>query len=292
MNRLFALRTPLFNNEDMGGAPGGGAPTPSPSPSPSPAIPDNSAAAPAIPNANAPAAKPQVPDGYVPSYRIRETREQFERQQMQLQQQWQQREAQYQAQMEAIRRQLHAVVGVEPQNEEQQQLAAIQAQFKKVFPDLAAMNERAKDIMAMLESRTDYDSAMQYQWQSHGRNAMNRLFDLASKSLGHDLSDAAKARLHASFVGHVQSDPALLERYVHDPSLVDEFWQDFESNFIGPVRRSQGAQVAQAVTQRPRLPQDSPAPIAPIQAPAQPKDLDERVKGAWSAFNAVKQGQR
>lgn len=288
MNRLFALRTPLFENEDLGGAPSGGAPTPAPAPSPSPATPDHNAAAPATPNANAPAATPQVPNGYVPSYRIRETREAAMREATA---QWQQREAAYQAQMDAIRRQLHAVIGVQPQSEEEQQVAQIQAQFKKVFPELAQLAEKAKDLQGLLERSGEFQHAVQHQYQAYGRQAMDRLFGLATKSLGHDLSDTAKQRLHASFVGYLQSDPQLLERYAVDQTIVDEFWNDFENGFIGPVRRAQSAGVQQAIENRPPTPRDTPAGIPNVQRPAKPKDLDESVSQAWAAFNAAKQGR-
>lgn len=295
MTDFFAVSAPLFDNFNDGG--GGAAPSPAggdtPAHSPSPATPDNSAAAPATPNANAPAARPQANDGMVPSYRLREIREQSERQFQQHQQQWAQREAQYQAQMEAIRRQLHAVVGVQPQNEEDAQIAAIQAQFRRVYPDLAQMNERAKDILGMLEARGDYDTAIQHQWQSYGRQSMERLFALAEKSYGQPLSDQQKQRLHGQFSGYVQSSPDVLQRYASDPSLVDEFWQDFENAFVSPVRRSQHAAVQSQAETRPPLPRDTSAVPPGIPAVQQPKDIDQRVQGAWHAFNAVKnQGGR
>lgn len=293
MKRFFAVSSPLFDNfDDMGGGP---APSPAGSdisaPSPSPATPDHNAAPSATPIGGAPAAKPQVPDGYVPSYRIRETREQYERQVQAAQQQWAQREAQYRSEMDAIRKQLHAVIGVQPVNEEQQQIQAIQEQFKKVFPDLAALNERAKDVQALLERSGEFQNVVQYQYQAHGRQALNRLFDMAKTSLGHELSDAAKQRLGTSFVGHLQSDPALLERFGYDPTVVEEFWNDFENNFIGPVRRSQVADVQRAIDTRPPVPRDTPAPIAPIPGPPKAKDLDESTNRAWAAFNAAKQGR-
>ena len=256
--------------------------TPTPS-TPDLATPDPNAAAPATPNAPAPGAATPRPsnEGMVPSYRLRETREAAIRESTA---QWQAREAQYQSQLQQVQNQLRALVGVAPPTDPEAD--AVRQQFDKLYPGLAKLNERYEDIMGVVDRTGDIESQTQHYWTSYGRNAMDRLFSQAATTYGAPLNEEGKAALHASFLGYVQSSPELTARYTQDPTLVDEFWRGFSSNFIDPVRRAQAAQVEQRTTLG-GLPQDAPGGAPQMSQAPRPGSLDERVSGAWASYNAA-----
>lgn len=232
-------------------------------------------------------------EGMVPSYRLRETREavirEYQAQLAQARQEWEAREAAYKNQMEQIQRQLHALVGVTPNNEIAE-VEAVRNQFARLYPGLAALEERAQDLLGLTERSGDLDLQSRHYWQSYGRSSMERLYGLAEKSLGAPLTAEGKRALHAGFTGYVSSDPQLVERYTSDPSVVDEYWSLVSSSLIDPVRRAATATVQQQTTTGRNLPQDRPAGVPPVQAAPKPKDLDERIASGWAAYQAAKKG--
>lgn len=217
-------------------------------------------------------------EGWVPSYRIRETREAAVRE---AQQAFAQREAEIRAEAERYKTQLHSLVGVTPpQNPE---VAAVKSQFGQLYPGLSKLEERAAQLEQLLERAGDIESQTNHYWQSYGRQTMDRLFSHAAESLGTPLTDEGKRALHSSFVGFVQSSPELTERYSNDPTIVEDFWKAFTSSFIDPVRRTTSAGVATRAAQ-PGTPQDTPSGAPRVPAPPQPKDLDERTANAWIQY--------
>src|SRR5882672_4247790 len=147
----------------------------------------------ATPTTAAPVATPQVPDGYVPSYRIRETREAAIRE---ANEQFSQREAQYQAHLNQIQSQLHALVGVQPPPNPE--VHAVKSQFSQMFPNLAKLEERGVDVLGLLDRAGDLENQNSHYWQSYGRQTMDRLYDHASQALGGPLNEEAKRNLHSS----------------------------------------------------------------------------------------------
>ena len=194
---------------------------------------------------------------------------------------WAQKEAQYQQQLQQIQSQLHALVGVSPQNQNPE-VDAIRQQFGQLYPGLSKLEERAAQIQEFIERSSDLEAQNQHYWESYGRQTMDKLFQHAQESLGAPLTEEGKRQLHASFVGFVQSSPELQARYANDPSLVQEFWQQFTNSFIDPVRRTATATVAGRVPQG--LPQDTPAGIPRTPVP-QPGNLDDRVAAGWAQYN-------
>lgn len=233
------------------------------------------AATPATPQAPATGA---APEGFVPSYRLRETREAAVRE---AQQQWATREAEIRGETERYKAQLHALVGATPSNQNPE-VDAVRNQFSQLYPGLSKLEERAQQLQDMLERSGDLENQNAHYWQTYGRQTMDRLFSQAQESLGAPLTDEGKRQLHAAFTGFVQSSPELSSRYASDPSLVQEFWKQFTSSFIDPVRRTAAAAV---VSRAPgALPQDTPggAPrTSPVPALA---DMDERTAAAWTQY--------
>ena len=245
--------------------------------------------APAVPAATqtgapAPATPGAPPEGYVPSYRLREVREAAERQ---ANERWQQREAQYAAALQQRQEQLQRLVGVNnPQRNPE--IDAVREQFGNLYPGLVKLEERADAIQAIIERAQELEAQNQHYWDSYGRQTVDKLFDKASTSLGGPLSEEGKGVLHQAFVGYVQSTPERQARYTNDPTLVDEFLRSFTSSFIDPVRRNAAATTAARAGQVATLPQDTPSGGMRTGTPATPQNLDERAALGWAQFLAHK----
>lgn len=268
----------------------GGAETSTPSSAsatPAQATPGASAAAAPATSSAAPAQQSATqtgPEGWVPSYRIRDTRQAVERE-------WGQKfteaEQRYASQIEQLQNQLRALVGVTPPKNPE--VDAVRQQFGSLYPGLAKLEEQAAQIEALLERAQDFNTQSEHYWQSYGRQTMDRLFDMAAKDLGAPLTEAGKRALHKAFVGHVQSDEELATRYSQDPTIVEDFWKDFSSNFVDPARRAASAAVATRAASTQALPQDKGGSPPPVSQPPKPKDLDERSATAWARFEQLRQ---
>lgn len=218
-----------------------------------------------------------MPPGYVPSFRIRETRDQYEA-----------RLAASNAEIEQWKAKVQALTGVTPQTRSEED--TVREQLYKVVPDLKEILEMREQLKQMASQKEDYAQQNQHYWNSYNRTQMDRLFKTASDSYdGQPLSDVQKRSLQASFVGWASSDPVLADRYQSDPTLIDQFWKEFSSSFIDPARRSATATAAGRAASG--LPQDTPSGgLRTTGVPPEPKDLDDRVGNAWAAFNQIKQG--
>lgn len=282
-----SILMPLLDDASQGG-PAGGAPTPAPTPAAAPAAPvasapttPSAAAQPAIP-ASTPAAATQQPpvEGWVPSYRIRETREAAIREQ---QETFRQQQEQLQAQIADYQAKLQRLVGVQ-QPDQNPEVDAVRQQFARLYPGLAQLEERAQELMGVVEKAGDLDYQTKHYWDSYGKQSMDRLFDHASKTMGSPLTEEGKRALHAAFTGFVQSSPEMANRYATDPGLVDEYWQAFSSSFLDPVRRSASVNVAGRAAASAVTPQDTPGGAPVVSQAPKLKDLDERANAAWAHY--------
>lgn len=263
-------------------APAAGAETPAAPAAATPAAPAQVAATPATTPASG--ATPGAPgEGWVPSYRIREAREAAIRQ---ANEGFAQREAQIQAEAQRYRQQVEALVGVTPrQNTEADQ---IKQQFFQLFPWAKKLEDRFGDFEQVVDRAGELEAQNSHYWTSYGKQTLDRLYNHAADSLGAPLTDAGKRQLHAQFIGFVQSSPEMEARYASDPSIVEDFWKEFTSNFIDPVRRGQAAAVAGRAAGSAALPQDTGGGTVRGTAAPQLKNLDERADAAWALYNASK----
>lgn len=238
-------------------------------------------ATPGVPAA-APIAAPEDRSNWVPPHRIRETREAAIRES---QRQSQQEQLQLQAQLQQYQNQIRALTGMQaPPNPEH---GNIRQQFDEVFgpgaSDFLSKREQMEQYVGRMQ---ELEQAVDYIWKNHARTSMDRVYNQASEALGGPLSDDGKRALHAAFTGWVQSNPEYGQRYVDDPTLVDEFWKTLSSTLVDPARRNATAQVVNRVPGA--LPQDTPAGV-PSPAPApKPANMDERMNAMWAGYNANK----
>src|SRR5947207_7300625 len=141
----------------------------------------------ATPTAGAPAsATSGAPggEGWVPSYRVRETREAAMRE---AREQFAQRETAYKAELQRIQQQLHSLVGVQPPPDPN--VSAVKAQFAQLYPGLSKMEERAAQLEQLLERAGDLESQSTHYWQNYGKQTMDRLFNHAAESMGSPLTE-------------------------------------------------------------------------------------------------------
>lgn len=259
--------------------------TPNATATPTPATPGASASPVATPQVTPASATPSTPvedrSNWVPPHRIRETREAAVRQ---AQQEFAQREAAVRAEADRYRAQVLALTGVTPPPDPGVQ--AVKDQFSQLYPGLSKIEARAAQIEQLLERSGDLEAQNGHYWEQYGRQTMNKLFDHAQASIGTALTDSAKAQLHSSFVGYVQSSPELTARYANDPTIVEDFWKNFTSSFIDPVRRTASAAVVGRATVQ--VPQDTPGGMPRSTPIAGPKTLDERAQAGWAQYNMPK----
>jgi hypothetical protein len=250
-----------------------------------PAAPVAAPATPAAPPVSA-TSTPQAPpasattppaEGWVPSYRVRETREAALRE---AQSQWANKEAELRAEAQRYQEQLRALVGVQPP--QNPQVEAIKQQFSQLFPGLSQLEQRASDLQGLIEQAQNFQAQQQHYWQSYGRQNLDRLFGMAQETYGSPLSDEAKRHLHSSFLGFVQSSPEMEARYETDPSIVQDFWKAFSANFVDPARRVAAAGAASRVPGA--IPQDTPSGAPRSTPPPAPANLDDRVANAWLQY--------
>lgn len=193
---------------------------------------------------------------------------------------YQRREAQYAHQLQQMQQQLHALVGVAPQGNPE--LDNIRQQFGQVYPGLSQLEQRAQDVMSLLERQQELQAANDHIWQQHGRTTMNRIFDRVQENLGAPVTEAGKRQLHSMFLGYVQSSPELVQRYTSDPTLVDEFVDNFTSSFIQPSRRLAAA--APEMRGQSPLPGNAPSGAPQLSQVPQPSGLDQRAAAGWAAL--------
>lgn len=260
--------------------------TPSVEPTPAPAIqgaptPTGTPASPAVP-AQAPATG--VPDGYVPSYRLRETREAVIRDAQRL---IQEREAEYQRQVEEWRTKAQALAGFGPKPDPE--VETVKSQFAKLYPGLAKLDDnKVEALLQLLDRSGDLEAQTDFYWRNYGMQSIGRLFEAAEADLGQPLTDDAKAALQAHFTGYLNANPRLQEVYASDPQFAVKYWKAFSANFIDPVRRISQAG-AQTRAQAP-IPQDNRGGVPVTTPAAKPANLEDRVGLAWETYNRTKRG--
>lgn len=234
----------------------------------------------ATPQIGSPAAATPAAPQVEPSWlrgRLEETRNAALRQ---AQEAFQRREAQYQQQLQAVQQQLHALVGVTPQGNPE--LDQVRQQFGQVYPGLNQLEARAAQLQEMLDRAQDLQAQNDHYWQSYGRTTMNRVYDRVQETIGSPLTEQGRRQLHAAFTGYVQSSPELIQRYASDPTLVDEFVENFTSSFIQPSRRAVAAS-PELRAQAP-LPSNAPSGAPQLSQVPKPDGLDQRAAMGWAQY--------
>jgi len=260
-----------------GSAPTGGDTSAPASPAATPQAPATQSATPTAPQAPATGAPGE---GWVPSYRVRETREAAIREAREA---FAQREAEIRAEADKYRNQVLALTGVQPPQDPATD--AVRKQFAALFPKLAQLEERGEDVFGLLERAGDLDTQADHYWSNYGRQSMDRLYSGIQTALGGTLTEEGKRIIHSSFVGFVQSSPEMQSRYANDPTIVDDFVKAYSTNFIDPVRRSTSATVQGRAAAA--IPQDTPGGVPRATPGPKLENLDERAAAGFARFKQL-----
>jgi hypothetical protein len=220
-------------------------------------------------------------EGWVPSWRLRETRENVLKEARGF---FETKEQEFKRREEELQSKIAALAGFGPKPNPE--VTAVRDQFGNLYPGLSKLEQQADTILQLLEKAGEMESSTSHYWQSYGQGAVNKLFSSAEKDLGAPLSDEAKHTLYSSFEGYIRSSPELTNMYASDPTFPEKYWKAFSSSFIDPVRRVSAAS-AQTRAGVP-VPQDTPASAPRVGQPQKPGSLDERVNQSWTAYQQSK----
>lgn len=249
--------------------------TGAPSPTPTPATP-------AV--GTQPGATPGGTEATVPSWRLREAREAYERR---LASEIEREKSTWLKEREAYERKIQALAGVLPQ--EETRADQIKEQFFTLFPQYRNLTpEKLAAIDKLIERSTVLESENELRWQAHSTQRLNELYGLATQA-GLPDNDQVRGMLHTALIGYLSANPHEQNRFAADPNFIPEFFKAYSAAMIDPLRRSTVAAVQNRVA--PALPQDTPSGAVRTATPVPaPKDIDERVARSWTAFNQSKNG--
>lgn len=137
------------------------------------------------------------------------------------------------------RKRIKLMLADEPQSEEEQETAAIRAQFAKVFPHLAKLtDEQVQKILTATEETGNAREVIDHTWQQHARRMVDSVVEGISEEAG-DLSPRQRQKVVSLFISTIESNPELGERYKKgDPTLIKEFVAEYVEDFVTPAKRS------------------------------------------------------
>jgi hypothetical protein len=141
--------------------------------------------------------------------------------------------------LEAERRRVQALAGVNPRSAEETEVDAVRQRFGQVFPGLAKLSdEKIERLLAVAERADSLEEATSHHWQTHGRQMLSSVTDAVAKELGGTLSDRQLTRIKREYVAAAEGDPEFLARHeAGDPTLVQEFVKEMMEDFFEPARR-------------------------------------------------------
>lgn len=164
-------------------------------------------------------------------------------------QEFEQKSRSLEAQFAEAQRRVQALAGVQPKSDDETQYDAVRAQFAKLFPGLAKLNDAAIDkILQTADKAEQFESFTQQHWVDKGRQALSTIVDKVTEDAGITLSDRQEKLLKRAFVAKVEEDTEFAARYENgDKAIYDEFAKEFIEDWLESARRKNiAAQVGQA----------------------------------------------
>lgn len=173
-----------------------------------------------------------------------------------------------------------AGVNIPPEERER-----IRQQFGAIFPELNTLADKADALQKLLESMPNVQAQQDYYWQSVGGQFLRSLQEQATSIYGDKLSPMARRQFELGFIDWVENDPRARQRYLaQDTSLVADFWTQYRSHVLDPVRRVAAANLAEQGQRLRRIPQTGPSGPPPGQRPVKPKTEEDLHEAAFAAL--------
>lgn len=191
------------------------------------------------------------------------------------------------------RQRVAALSGVKPPAQpEDPETATMRQELERLYPGLSRLGDLPFDKLIKAVERLDaleasHQSSEQNYWSAFGRQQLRIVDSKFKEMFGKDPSQRQRNVIASELRDFCEADPHRVARYeAQDPTLIDEFWQFYESEHIDPYRRHFTAPVAAAGRGRAALPQGGNAQtVQPGQGAGKqkPKDEDEMWEAAFES---------
>jgi hypothetical protein len=152
---------------------------------------------------------------------------------------YEKRIAELEAAHTAAEKRVRALAGVEPKSDEDAEAEQVKAQFTKMFPALAKLNDEqlVNAINQIIENQQSQGNIEAQYWQDRAQQMTDGVVDEIEKEFG-TLTDRQKARIKNEYAVRAANDPEFLKRHEKgDKSLVAEFAKEYIEDVYGPVRK-------------------------------------------------------
>lgn len=203
---------------------------------------------------------------------------------------------QLERELEYERRRVAALTGVPmpkpPANPEHEQ---IRQQFFEMFPQFKALAELDPEKLAKVMTfdfealqRANQETSERI-WANHGTRAV-QTFEAKAKELYGAVEPKQLKRMINAFAAEVQDDPDMTRRYeAGDFSIIDEWLNDWKSQFIEPIRKQASSPTPGQFAAR-RLPRagGGSAVAGPKPPSLKPSDGDKFHEAAFEAFQRAR----
>jgi hypothetical protein len=153
----------------------------------------------------------------------------------------------YEADLDAERKRVQALVGVTVKQPAEQEEEAIRARFKQLFPDIADLTK--EDIEAIREMKAksqEIDETNRHHWATHARTMVSGVQEAIEKELGGKLTDRQRSQVERLYAIRAEQDQEFLNRHTAgDKTLIGEFAKEFIEDWFEPARRKVTQQESQ-----------------------------------------------
>lgn len=158
------------------------------------------------------------------------------------------RAQQLEAQIAERDRKIAALAGVTQPDPDEAELGKVREGFAKLYPNLARMAELDPQKLERILAQGDQaEHVVRHHWDAHRDATLTDLKSRVATAMNlSDLSKTAAAKVVAAFKSSIpdpNDDPDGYARWSHryeqkDPTLLDEFVQEFVGDFITPAQRT------------------------------------------------------
>lgn len=218
-------------------------------------------------------------EGWIPRTRFDEVNGHFQR--------LREENARLQAQVQERENLGRALLGQQPQSQDDPFTQRVREQLLQVFPQLKMLIDLAPHLQRLPDVLPQTEAQQEAFYAQLGQQHMAALSSAAAKLYGVEkLADGQRRFLTDNFVSWLGADQTRQRRYLSgDTSVGSEFLTEFQTAMLDPIRRSALATQQQRAGLVSRLPARGPA-TAPIPG-SRPPELKTEEDRHEAAFNAL-----